>query len=434
MSEKEDISNLEVVDEAEAKKLRERITAFLEKAEDQYIGRILVEDGFSFELKEKTLNLVEAQLALSVRKEGSDFGEYCSACDIEGEEGVWYEFFPKNIADKMGCSLKDAAETMREKLKTIRSVFYEPEEGEITEEITLAEESRAQRKEKREAAERTGKVNLTYLLETKEGEDFSIKDMADVFISEDGVLVANGVLNVETKEADLRKSTRQILKTVLKKTEELSAQNKRHEERIKRVEASLEKANEERVKDPMTGLYNRRFFDEVLGEEIKRAKRYEGFSVIMLDIDYFKSVNDLCGHSKGDTVLKKVAEVFKSVLRESDIAARWGGEEFVVILPKTDVGKAVITAEKIRKAIEEIDFKKELKERENTKGDVITVSLGVAEWEKGAGKDAGGGWGKEKGEKWEKGAGEELMNNADKALYLAKNMGRNNVQVFGVES
>jgi len=107
-------------------------------------------------------------------------------------------------------------------------------------------------------------------------------------------------------------------------------------------------------KDALTNTYNRRYFTKKLEEEIERAKRSgSSFSVIMLDIDHFKRINDNFGHNAGDLVLKSVAGFINNRIRETDILASWGGEEFILFLPYTSVENAVFLAEQIRKTLSE---------------------------------------------------------------------------------
>ncbi|MBU1133557.1 MAG: diguanylate cyclase, partial [Candidatus Omnitrophica bacterium] len=128
--------------------------------------------------------------------------------------------------------------------------------------------------------------------------------------------------------------------------------------------------------DPLTGLYNQKYFREQLIKEIREALRYPGrqVSLIMLDIDFFKNVNDTYGHLAGDEVLKKIAEILKESSRELDAVVRYGGEEFILILPRTELSKAVEIAERIRKEIKssEILFGNQVIK--------VAVSLGVSEF------------------------------------------------------
>jgi len=107
------------------------------------------------------------------------------------------------------------------------------------------------------------------------------------------------------------------------------------------------------ITDPLTGIYNRRYFQEKLEEEIERVRRGGGvFSVVMFDIDHFKTINDQFGHQVGDTVLKTLVKIVKDRIRRIDILARWGGEEFVLLLPNTTLENAKGLAEELRRKIE----------------------------------------------------------------------------------
>lgn len=160
-------------------------------------------------------------------------------------------------------------------------------------------------------------------------------------------------------------------------------------------------------KDPLTGLANRRGFDEVAANELDRARRTAtALSVITLDIDHFKHVNDTHGHAAGDEVLKALAEHSQARLRSTDIFARMGGEEFVILLPDTSIDQAVEKAESLRQALAEI-----VVSLSNGTNVQITVSFGVAALIK-HGTDIS-----------------QVLEAADKALYEAKRSGRNCVKV-----
>lgn len=165
--------------------------------------------------------------------------------------------------------------------------------------------------------------------------------------------------------------------------------------------------------DALTGFYNRRQLFERLKQEVSSAKRQKrNLCAIMTDIDFFKKVNDTYGHAAGDIVLKTVSRVIKHQLRDYDIAGRYGGEEFVILLPYTTVDEAQMVAERLRKAVEntKVDISKANPEVQNPIN--VTISLGVAAYDK---KD------------YEK----ILIRNADTALYEAKNSGRNKVCCYG---
>jgi diguanylate cyclase (GGDEF)-like protein/PAS domain S-box-containing protein len=155
------------------------------------------------------------------------------------------------------------------------------------------------------------------------------------------------------------------------------------------------------VIDPMTHTHNYRYFVNSLDYELKRLKRFQGdLSLIMADIDCFKSFNDDLGYVAGDELLKKVAQLMRSIFREVDVLCRYGDDEFVVILPGTDQSGAVAAAEKIRKNVESAKFPKN-----------VTLSIGVADFKSNMTR-------------------QDLTFNADKALYKAKNMGKNRVCVI----
>jgi diguanylate cyclase (GGDEF)-like protein len=158
--------------------------------------------------------------------------------------------------------------------------------------------------------------------------------------------------------------------------------------------------------DPLTGLYNRRAFNEHLAREVERYLRYGAdLSLILLDLDNFKSINDRFGHGVGDDVLKKVADIIDGSVRATDITARFGGEEFTVILPDTRLDKAMTLArriqERLRKARMEIGA---VRIRQ-------TVSQGVTDTASGALKDT-----------------DDLIRLADQAMYLAKDDGRDTIR------
>lgn len=158
--------------------------------------------------------------------------------------------------------------------------------------------------------------------------------------------------------------------------------------------------------DKLTKLYNRGSFDKKLSEELDRSNRYDKkFSLLMFDIDFFKKVNDTYGHQAGDEALKSVANIIRKSIRTNDYPTRFGGEEFIVILPETESTKAVKLADRIRKIIEVSDI--HISETETIH---ITISVGVATSHKGISTD-------------------ELIKNVDDALYQAKNSGRNQVSV-----
>ncbi len=161
-------------------------------------------------------------------------------------------------------------------------------------------------------------------------------------------------------------------------------------------------------KDGLTNLLNHKYFQKKLIDEYRRAQRYHlPLSCVMIDIDYFKKVNDDYGHQAGDKILKSVAEAISGNTRNVDVASRYGGEEFALLLPHTEQDSAVISLERIRKLIENTKF---IYKNKIIK---ITISIGIADFFKSQPKDPG-----------------EFVSFADQALYRAKNNGRNQTRMY----
>jgi diguanylate cyclase (GGDEF)-like protein len=179
------------------------------------------------------------------------------------------------------------------------------------------------------------------------------------------------------------------------------------------IAAALQNAHlyELAMVDGLTGLFMRRYFDARIEEEIERSKRYgTPFSVVMMDVDDFKKLNDTHGHLIGDRVLRSIANTVKAQLRGVDTAARYGGEEVAVILPRSDLMAAYNVGERIRAAIAE--------SRITTDGDEpqvlsVTASLGIASFPESKAANA-----------------VDLLDRADRALYRAKKTGKNRVELF----
>ena len=179
------------------------------------------------------------------------------------------------------------------------------------------------------------------------------------------------------------------------------------------IAAALQNAHlyELAMVDGLTGLFMRRYFDARIEEEIERSRRYgTAFSVVMIDVDDFKRLNDAHGHLIGDRVLKGIANVVKSQMRGVDTASRYGGEEIAVILPRTEIVHAYTVGERLRGAISEL--------RITTDGDPpaalrVTASFGIASYPESKAS-----------------SGEDLIRRADRALYRAKQTGKNRVELF----
>ena len=162
------------------------------------------------------------------------------------------------------------------------------------------------------------------------------------------------------------------------------------------------------TKDGLTKLYIHRHFYSLLESELKRVQRYRHvLSLLMMDIDNFKGVNDNYGHLIGDIVLKEIASTILKTIRHVDIPARYGGEEFAIILPETPISNAVAIAERVRKKISEIEIKVD-----ETTLIRPTVSMGIAEFPNASNEI------------------KELIDCADKALYVSKRNGKNCIHLY----
>lgn len=157
--------------------------------------------------------------------------------------------------------------------------------------------------------------------------------------------------------------------------------------------------------DKLTGTLTRKFLEDAIIDNIEKSSDLnEPFSIIMFDLDHFKDINDIFGHQTGDEVLQKVCNIVLNNLRSTDLVGRYGGEEFIVILPRTNINKALLVGEKLKDSIEEAKI---LGERMP-----VTVSMGIASYPKHA--------------QWK----QDLIEKADQALYVAKENGRNKCQVW----
>jgi diguanylate cyclase (GGDEF)-like protein len=213
------------------------------------------------------------------------------------------------------------------------------------------------------------------------------------------VAIENALLHDKTKhsEEELRRARDELEAKVQERTSELAEAN-----------AKLKDLS---ITDDLTGLFNRRYLVRALESEFIRAIRYKrNFSVLLFDIDDFKQVNDRYGHSCGDTVLIKLASLIRRCLRNSDMVARYGGDEIAILLPETEKSKATEVAEKVRGLIEETSFEW------NSETFNITCSIGIAS----APDDRIVDW-------------NDLLDKADQALYRGKGTGKNIVFTFNTD-
>jgi diguanylate cyclase (GGDEF)-like protein len=181
--------------------------------------------------------------------------------------------------------------------------------------------------------------------------------------------------------------------------DELREKNRQLEELLAQVELQS-------ITDPLTGLRNRRYVETILEKELAKWKRYgTPLTCLMVDVDHFKKINDQHGHLAGDAALKGLAELLTRSLREADTAARWGGEEFLILLPQTEITAASVPAFKILRAVSDWRLAQ-------LQGLQVTVSIGIASADVTTDTPA------------------KLVRAADHALYEAKNKGRNRIAVF----
>ena len=226
----------------------------------------------------------------------------------------------------------------------------------------------------------------------------TLKEASDKFGSVDIPDALKDLVGVITSET----------KRMVQYNEELEKRLDQSHSVMSELKRDMERIRKEAITDGLTGLANRKAFDEQIGRLCREAdKEGDIFSLIMIDIDHFKAFNDTYGHQVGDQVLRLVAMTLVNEVKGQDMAARYGGEEFAIILPGTNVNAAQSAAENLRRAVE----KKEVMNR--TTGEnlgQITISLGVAQF-----------YGNE--------TVDGLINRADVALYASKNKGRNQVSV-----
>ncbi|MCE1274851.1 MAG: GGDEF domain-containing protein, partial [Chlorobiales bacterium] len=178
------------------------------------------------------------------------------------------------------------------------------------------------------------------------------------------------------------------------------------------IEEKNKKLDELYIRDEKTSLYNYRHFKEHLIIDVERSRRFgDSISLAMIDIDYFKRYNDTYGHIEGDRVLARIAAIIREECRVTDIPSRFGGEEFAILFPKTGREKSIEIAERLRQIISAEPFDHE----HGMPGGQLTVSIGLATW-----PDDAADW-------------YSLINNADHALYQAKESGRNRVIAFAID-
>jgi diguanylate cyclase (GGDEF)-like protein len=217
-------------------------------------------------------------------------------------------------------------------------------------------------------------------------------------------LVMSRLASIRTALEEKRRSEALRQERLTEEMESLNQNLNRMKKEVDQVREKRKALEKEVLVDPLTGVANRRALRERLKNELCRFQRYrQFFSILLFDIDNFKEINDRYGHWAGDRCLKEIIKRIKPILRETDFFARWGGDEFVVIFPGTDLESAAAVGERLRKIIQNTRFvyhKQEIS---------LTVSVGVTEID---GSDP---------------TQEMIFNRVDKAMYKAKKDGRNRV-------
>jgi len=236
-------------------------------------------------------------------------------------------------------------------------------------------------------------IGVIQLINKKDenGESIPFSRQDEEFITLSSYLIVLSILCTKQNMTDIEKLNAKLEENVIQRTHELEETQKKLIEQINR--------------DPMTNLYNRRYFNEIIEKIFPILQRGETMmSLVMVDIDDFKNINDTHGHAVGDVVINSLADVFRKTLRNSDISIRFGGEEFLLLLTNTNLENSLKIAEKLRKNIENLAIK--VNDSEDVK---FTISLGVSEVSRDDNNV------------------DVVLIRSDKALYEAKNQGKNQV-------
>jgi len=190
---------------------------------------------------------------------------------------------------------------------------------------------------------------------------------------------------------------------------ELKQAREKAEKQVQELHEANALHRELAFRDGLTGIYNRRFFQEALDNELMRAQRYKRqFSLVILDVDNYKKINDAHGHTVGDLVLINISKAVHEMVRATDIFARYGGDEFVIIMPETDLPNALAVAENLRSRVETLV---------TSVGNITiktTISLGLTSYVASFGNKTR----------------EQVIDIADKALYIAKHSGKNSTRAL----
>jgi len=303
---------------------------------------------------------------------------------------VWFEYFLgsnqelKTTIDELIASEKDFSQEINERLYT---EYLKGDKKEILDEV---------HKETHKIFQNIFRVTLSTNNLASDYSDKMEEYSNKLHDANDLTQMRNFIEDIIKDTNNMAESSRQLNQEL----EEATSQ-------IQTLSKQLEETEREVLLDALTGLNNRKAFDRKMNDLHEKFDKNEGFfSVIMLDIDYFKKFNDQYGHQVGDEVLRIVGSHLKKNLKGKDFPSRYGGEEFIVLLPDTKLDKAYIVAEQIRENISKKRL--QIKKTGQALGN-ITVSVGVSEIREGD-------------------TAISVVERADSALYLAKDSGRNNVK------
>jgi diguanylate cyclase (GGDEF)-like protein len=236
-----------------------------------------------------------------------------------------------------------------------------------------------------------------------------ITDFLRTNVDDSGHLVSDIPVNSNDEFGHLAREFNELSAQLSQANRQLQSKVEAADRRLLETNQQLKQLNDEfrrlSITDPLTGLFNRRQFDELMNTELNMSNRHgDANSVLLIDIDYFKAINDTYGHYVGDTVLKNMAQTLKTHLRRTDVVCRIGGEEFAVLCKRADAEAAMDIAEKLRKGIEVTPMTPDSDDEL-----LVTVSIGVASVPSPTGPISP----------------EKLYKNVDTALYYSKNNGRN---------
>ncbi|WP_373069364.1 diguanylate cyclase [Sulfurimonas sp.] len=311
-----------------------------------------------------------------------------------------------SIASSVNDKIADMSEKIRRKPELLSSASIENEIKEVIKlRIALDKESLKEMIESLDGVLDKLSVRLIEMIERSDKSTVEIEGIKKELekYNEEGEKSKENFKTAHKKLYTLALALESSTKDLSSDLNEHNDQVKKLSKRIEKLEKELDEARAESKEDFLTKLYNKRALDEFLGVKEAEFNRHgHNYTIVMLDIDHFKSVNDKYGHGAGDLVLSAFAKILKQEVRTVDIVGRFGGEEFMAILCETDSEGAVVFAEKVRKHIEKAKF---MYKNERI---TVTVSAGLSERQSNISLDS-------------------TIKNADENLYKAKNNGRNQV-------